>query len=86
MSNIFKLYPTHFSRGGEKFSRGCFAPLVTGLRPPQLCTKTPPNWHEKVINADKCSSLPVGTWTSFYSVLMVDRLHIVVWSQRSCPQ
>jgi len=36
MSNIFKLYPTHFSRGGEKISRGSFvppaSPLVTGLR------------------------------------------------------
>ena len=30
MSNIFKLWPTHFSRGSEKFSRG-FSPLVTGL-------------------------------------------------------
>jgi len=26
MSNIFKLYPIHFSRGGEKFSRGGCAP------------------------------------------------------------
>jgi len=40
----------------------------------------------KVINADKCSpSLYVGTWTSFCSVLMVDRFHSVVWSQSSCP-
>jgi len=35
MSNSFKLYPTHFSRGSEIFSRGGFAspalPLVTGL-------------------------------------------------------
>jgi len=35
MSNSFKLYPTHFSRGGEKFSRRGFVPpahpLVTGL-------------------------------------------------------
>ena len=31
MSNSFKLYPTHFSRGGEIFSSGTFAPLVTGL-------------------------------------------------------
>jgi len=31
MSNIIKLCPTHFSRGSEKFSRGGFAPLVTGL-------------------------------------------------------
>jgi len=35
MSNSFKIYPTHFSRGGEKFSRGVFAPhalpLVAGL-------------------------------------------------------
>jgi len=27
MSNSFKLYPTHFSMGGEKFSRGCEAPM-----------------------------------------------------------
>jgi len=27
MSNIFKLYPTHFSKGREKFSRGNFFPL-----------------------------------------------------------
>jgi len=41
----------------------------------------------KVINADKCSpSLAVGTWTSFCSVLMVDRFQSVVWSQSSCPQ
>jgi len=26
MSNIFKLYPTHFSRGVEKFSRGALPP------------------------------------------------------------
>jgi len=31
MSNIFKLCPTHFSSRGEYFSRGSFAPLVTGL-------------------------------------------------------
>jgi len=31
MSNSFKLYPTHFSRGREKFFRGGQAPLVTGL-------------------------------------------------------
>jgi len=34
MSNIFKLYPTHFSMGAEKFSRGASppcSPLVTGL-------------------------------------------------------
>jgi len=30
MSNIFKVSPTHFSRGGEKFSRGGFAPLGYG--------------------------------------------------------
>jgi len=30
MSNSFKLYPTHISRGGENFSRGA-KPLVTGL-------------------------------------------------------
>jgi len=30
MSNIFKLYPTHFSKG-EKFSREVSPPLVTGL-------------------------------------------------------
>ena len=41
----------------------------------------------KAINADKCSpSLPLGTWTSFRSGLMVDRFHSVVWSQSSCPQ
>jgi len=31
MSNIFKLYPTHFSRGGEQFSKGGFAPPCYGL-------------------------------------------------------
>jgi len=31
MSNNFKIRPTHFSWGGENFSRGGFAPLVTGL-------------------------------------------------------
>jgi len=31
MSNIFKMCPKHSSRGGEKISRGEFAPLVTGL-------------------------------------------------------
>ena len=34
MPNSFKICPTHFSRGGEKFSRRGFAPLrplVTGL-------------------------------------------------------
>jgi len=30
-SNSFKLFPTHFSRGGGKFCRSGFAPLVTGL-------------------------------------------------------
>jgi len=30
-SQIFKLCPTHFSKGVEKFCRGCFAPLVMGL-------------------------------------------------------
>jgi len=29
MSNIFKLCPTHFSRGVKKFSRGGFAPLLS---------------------------------------------------------
>jgi len=28
---FFKLCPTHFSRGGERYFRGGFAPLVTGL-------------------------------------------------------
>jgi len=39
MSNVFKVCPTHFSRGGEKLSRGCFTPL----RPPGYgpgCRKT----------------------------------------------
>ena len=32
MSNIFKLRPTHFSKGDKKFSRGGFAPpMVTDL-------------------------------------------------------
>jgi len=31
LSNTFKLCPTYFSRGGEKFSSGVFAPLVTGV-------------------------------------------------------
>jgi len=31
MCNIFILYPTHFSRGDEKFSRGGFAPAGIGL-------------------------------------------------------
>jgi len=31
MSNIFKLCPTDFSRGGEYFLRGASPPLVTGL-------------------------------------------------------
>ena len=31
MSNIFKLCPTNFSRGVEKFCKGGFTPLVTGL-------------------------------------------------------
>jgi len=31
MSNSFKIYPTNFSKGGKKISRGGFAPLVTGL-------------------------------------------------------
>jgi len=30
MSNIFKLCPTHFSRGGEKNFRGGFAPPGNG--------------------------------------------------------
>jgi len=41
MSNIFKLCPTHFSRGSENFSRGGFAPctpLITGL------LRTWPRW------------------------------------------
>jgi len=29
MSNSFKLYPTHFSRGEKKLSRGDLAPLRT---------------------------------------------------------
>jgi len=28
MCNIFKLYPTHFSRGGGNFSKGGFAPWL----------------------------------------------------------
>ena len=40
-----------------------------------------------MINADKCfPSLAAGTWTSFCSVLMVDKFHSVVWSQSSWPQ
>jgi len=31
MAELFKLCPTHFSKGVEKFCRGCFAPLVMGL-------------------------------------------------------
>jgi len=31
MSNSFKICPTHFSRGGENFSRGASLPLVAGL-------------------------------------------------------
>jgi len=31
MSNIFKLRPTHFSRGAKYFLRGDSPPLVTGL-------------------------------------------------------
>jgi len=38
MSNIFKICPTHFSRGGEKFQKGGFAPL----RPPWLWAC---RWH-----------------------------------------
>jgi len=37
MSNIFKLCPTHFSRGGEKNFGGCFDPLVTGLGQSRDC-------------------------------------------------
>jgi len=44
------------------------------------------------LESDQCRqvlpslALVVGTWTSFCSVLMVDRFHSVVWSQSSCPQ
>jgi len=31
MSNIFKLYPTHFSRGGKKLSRGDSPPWLQAL-------------------------------------------------------
>jgi len=31
MFNVFELGPTHFFRGGEKFSRVVLPPLVTGL-------------------------------------------------------
>jgi len=33
MPNSFKLYPTHYSSGGENFLRG-LPPLVTGLPTP----------------------------------------------------
>jgi len=36
MPNIFELCPKHFSREGEKFSRGASPPLGTGLWEP-LC-------------------------------------------------
>jgi len=43
MSNIFKLCPTHFSRGGEKFSEVGFSLLVTGLgwNPPEKLIAPP---------------------------------------------
>jgi len=41
MSNSFKLCPTRFFRGDEKFCREVFAPLVTGLGTTLLQSKTP---------------------------------------------
>jgi len=65
-------------------------PLLSGWKSPEV--SIPGVWvivaeNLNVINADKCSpSLAVCMWTSFCSVLMVDRFHSVVWSQSSCSQ
>jgi len=65
-------------------------PLLPGWKSPEI--SIPGVWvivaeNLIVFNAGTCSpSLAVSTWTSFCSVLMVNRFHSVVLSQSSCPQ
>jgi len=61
-------------------------PLLSGWKSPGVGIPV-----VRVIFAENLKVLPylalaVGTWTSFCSVLMVDRFHSLVWSQSSCPQ
>jgi len=51
MSNIFKLYPTHFSRGGKKFFNGDEAPIGYG---PDSCY-----WEMTFIGVQKAAELSV---------------------------